>query len=304
MSTKENITKQKAPRRSRLPGYVYKTADGLQSGLTDYEAISPNAWIFKGDRTDEILCREALQPLRNISSLAFQKELDPTINEHLHNDPHLCRRILLDAMRLAYGIQDLIDAGEKVSKFERARCANLKEYYKEISGAVWESGKRQRGEAKKPKAETTSLKRYRAAFEWSLFGLHHGDSVTVNENGQAKPGQLILVRSTDGSYEDSYFTRCCLVTSDTVRVCAYDGESYDRPASAIIGAAVKISHDDCNHTKAEALRAQIKKLQSDSDAWSNVTRVYELETEIFELEHPIEEEEDSADEWPEVIDNE
>lgn len=160
---------------------------------------------------------------------------------------------------------------------------------------------KKKAEQRKAHVEVES---YEVVFAWPLYGLHSGDVVVVEENGQAKPGQLILVKPDDGSYEDSFFTRCCLVTSDTVRACGKDGEPYDKPRSTLIGAVVNINHDDCDHTKIEALRKQIAKLQSDSDAWSNVTRVHELEREIFNLEHPAEKEEESEDEWPEVLEDE
>jgi hypothetical protein len=157
--------------------------------------------------------------------------------------------------------------------------------------------------AKAEKAKSTeTLKRYRAVFEWSLFGIHYGDRVIVNENRQAKLGQLILVKPDSGSYKDSYFARCCLVTSDTVRICGQFSEPRDRPASAIVGAAVELDHADCNHTRIEALRDRLRNMGDDI---TDSTEAFKIKREIYELEHPIEEEEDSdSDEWPEVIGDE
>jgi hypothetical protein len=147
---------------------------------------------------------------------------------------------------------------------------------------------------------TKALKSYSCGFEWLLFGLHYDDTVMVNENGQAKPGQLILVTPDDGSYEDSFFTRCCLVTSDTVRVCNPDCEPYDKPASKIIGAVVSISHEDCNHTKAEALRERLRNLGDDI---TDSTEAFKIEREIYDLEHQPEVKADTnSDEWPDEID--
>jgi hypothetical protein len=161
-----------------------------------------------------------------------------------------------------------------------------------------------KGQREEKAKSTSALKSYQVLFSWSLYGIHHGDSVTVNENGQAKPGQLILVTPKDGNYEDSFFTRCCLVTSDTVRVEGGDDGPYDKPASSIIGAVVQISHDNCNHTKAEALRERLRNLGDDI---TDSTEAFKIEREIYDLEHPIEEEAEAdtgSDEWPEVIEDE
>jgi hypothetical protein len=97
-----------------------------------------------------------------------------------------------------------------------------------IIGPVLKVVRKEEGKKEEKKA-AGNLKSYEACFEDSLFGIHYGDEVTVKEDGQAKPGQLILVKPDDGIYEESFFTRCCLVKEDHVRVCSNTGELTTSP---------------------------------------------------------------------------
>jgi hypothetical protein len=115
------------------------------------------------------------------------------------------------------------------------------------------------------------------------------------------PGQLILIREEEGT-DDVVFARVCTITGDKVRTTGNERTHYDQPLSLVVGPVVEVNHDDCAPTKIEALRKKIAKLETDRDAWANSTKIYELETEIYNLEHPpADEEEEEEFEWPEVI---
>jgi hypothetical protein len=142
-----------------------------------------------------------------------------------------------------------------------------------------------------------------AGFDWDYFGVHRDDVLIVEENGQAPIGKLILLKFADK--DDDYFSRVCCVKGNTVRGGVGTGNPHDEPLSLVIGPVVEKNHDNCVHTKIEDLREEIARLLSDHDAWSNVTRVYELETEIFNLEHlAVEDDEEDDFEWPEVVGDE
>lgn len=136
MQKKNSTTKQERPRRARMPQKVYETASTLNRRLTNFEVKYPNDALFRGDVTDEVLCQEAAAPLRAISELAFGKELDPEINTHPHNNPWQVEQLVIEAMRLAYGIQDLVDAGRRTNKFERQRCVELFAAFEKLKKAT------------------------------------------------------------------------------------------------------------------------------------------------------------------------
>jgi hypothetical protein len=307
---KENNTKQAArPRRSRMPQIVYDIGGKVCRCLTHWKVTA----IRKEERLpDEQLCDEIAQPLRNLSSLIFHKELDAEMNIHPHNRPYECEHIIIESMRLAYGIQDLIDASKRVSKVDRALCANLFEYFKEIEKAAIEASERAYAAYQASKSASDQQSKHTpkgctdhgAGFDWSLFGVHHGDTLLVNKNGQAAPGQLILVRSDDGSQE--YFARCCFVKDSVVR-CANDedfleGDSYDKDISTVVGAVVEVRHESCAPAKIKELRGKLNEIQNREDSYVYSEQIAGLEKEIFGLENPLPMvEDDSRDEWPDVI---
>ena len=151
---------------------------------------------------------------------------------------------------------------------------------------------------KQPKGEIVAVK---SGFDWPLFGLHKYDVLGFERHRKLQPGSLIAIHDSEDS--NAYmFARVCLVEGDTVRICNAIDEHYDIPASRIVGPAVgEIDHSECVQSKVEALRAKIEKLESDRDPWANTTRIAELEKQIYDLEHPVEEEEEEEFEWPDLI---
>lgn len=146
-----------------------------------------------------------------------------------------------------------------------------------------------------------ALSTHLACFNWPYFGVHIGDVLTVEDDGKASIGKLALLCEEGG---EPVFARVCSIKGDTVRSAGDGGESEDSPLNLVVGTVVEIDHTNCNQTKADTLRKQILRLQNDDEAWANVTRIAELEAEIFNLEHPPEEEEGEEFEWPEVIGDE
>jgi hypothetical protein len=72
--------------------------------------------------------------------------------------------------------------------------------------------------------------------------------------------------------------------------------------SLVVGPVIEIDHEECTHSRIEALREKLAKLQDDDEHTLNLTKAFEVETEIYDLEHPIlPKEESDSDEWPEVI---
>jgi hypothetical protein len=108
----------------------------------------------------------------------------------------------------------------------------------------------------------------------------------------------------DEKEDDEVFARVCTVKDGIVRTTGdCDGDHTDSPLSFVVGSVVKLHHKDCAHAKIERLRQTHAQLQNADDAWSNVTRCYEIEREIYNLEHPVEDEDEDDDfEWPEEID--
>jgi len=149
---------------------------------------------------------------------------------------------------------------------------------------------------KEPQSET-----FTADFEWSFFGIHRGDDITVATTGQAKPGQLILLKTRDG--QDSVFTRVCTINEQTVRtICeCVPGKHEDSPLSDIIGPAVKIEcGENCVKRKVKALREGLAGI--DEDDSTNSTARLKVEAEIYALEHPRDDETPAVSEdWPDVI---
>lgn len=308
MQKENNTNQQKRPRRSRMPKVVYDTASTVRRRLTHWKVT---AITKEEELPDEQLCSAIVQPLRNISSLVFYKELDPEINEHPHNSPYECEHIITEAMRLAYGIQDLIDAGKRVSKVDRALCAELFDYFKKIKKAADESDEKWRERVRGNKSYQTQQNKptpqgcftIEAAFDWPYFGIHRQDTLTVKEDGQIKVGKPALVQRED---EDGYFlVRICSIKADAIRIASFCGDVDDIKPADVVGAVIEINHAECNQTKIEALRQRLSELQEDDEHTLNYTKCFEVEEQIYNLEHPPEEDEEDEDfEWPEVIGDE
>jgi hypothetical protein len=293
-------TEEKAgPRRSRMPKVVYDTADLARYCLTDH-SDSP---VFPAP-IDETLCQEIAPALRELSSMAFHEELSPEINEHPCADCWEVAHIIKEAMRLAYGLQDLIDAGKRTNEVERQQCAELFAAFEKIHAASRASENRRHGKStnEQPKPEAGKKGKrtsYTAGFDWPYFGVHHNDDVIVEATGLAPIGKLVLTVRKDDP-EALCFARVCAIKGNIVRLANKDGETDDQPLSSIIGPAVEIRHDDCVQAKVKPLRGRLNKLLSDDDHTLNLTKAYEIEKEIFDLEYPLEVEE-GGDEWPEEI---
>jgi hypothetical protein len=169
-------------------------------------------------------------------------------------------------------------------------------------------GAKEKPEAKgKPKTQT-----HYSGFEWSFYGIHDGDTITVAVTKDIKPGQLVLVRFKGAkSDDDSFFSRVCLVHQKTVRLVSetsnIEAEQFERPLSRVVGPVVKVEHGEgCAQKKIDALKDRIKEVRrNDWDSICDTTRLFELERELYALEHPKDEDVARSlapsDDWPEVI---
>jgi hypothetical protein len=153
--------------------------------------------------------------------------------------------------------------------------------------------------AKKKLVKSTHV----VGFDWPYYGVHQDDKLIVEEGATIKPGQLILIKEEEGT-DDVAFARVCTITNGRVRttgdLCTYS----DQPLSHVIGPVVEIQHDDCNQTKIKALRKRLAELQEDDEHTLNYTKCFEVEQQIYNLEHPPAEVKEEEIDWPEVIGDE
>jgi hypothetical protein len=137
-------------------------------------------------------------------------------------------------------------------------------------------------------------------YPYPAFGLYTGDIVTYNANRTASPGKLIGIHTQNGSW----FARVCLNDERGIYIVEGDDErdwlaNYSYKSFGLVVEIKRASQ--VNAEKVKALRAKLDKLD-DGESCLNMTRAYEIEREIYDLEHPKEEDEtDSPDDWPEVI---
>lgn len=160
-----------------------------------------------------------------------------------------------------------------------------------------------KGEAKRPQKGQARRSTHLAGFDWTYFGVHKGDDLIVEESGLAPVGRLVLMRGDDG---EKYFARVCSVKDDTVRTCGDNSsmsESSDESLNNVVGPVVEIKHENCAQPRLTELRERLARLQEDDDHTLNITKIFEVEKEIFDLEHPPEEV-DEEEEWPDVISEE
>jgi hypothetical protein len=141
--------------------------------------------------------------------------------------------------------------------------------------------------SKKKTGRTLSLRHRISSFDWPYYGVHRGDRLTVEENAQAPTGKLVLFKRT--TKKGYFFSRVCLVKSDTVRICStasdtQHSEPHDIPLANVIGPVTNIDHEDCVWTKITKLRRRIEELKDEYDAICNTSRIAELENEIYQLE--------------------
>jgi hypothetical protein len=144
-------------------------------------------------------------------------------------------------------------------------------------------------------------------FDWPLFDLHKSDVLTVETTQKVRPGQLALVKYANYAHVTEpvagqcWLARVCTVSDKSVRLAGGDNEPDDYPISYIVGVVIDTKHLACAPTKIEALREKIASLQTSDDPISHTSKCYQLEKEIFDLEHPVEDEEEEDFEWPDLI---
>jgi hypothetical protein len=272
MSSKENNITTNRPRRFTITG-EYDNADQITHG--DVCIVRPGASYATGDLV-------LFECSRNCATL--------------QTTPH-------------YHAQRFYLINGKKYKFRLTRWnENGGHLYREgeeknIVGPVLKIVRKGKREEAEKQAKQESRTNHSAGFDWPYFGVHKGDTLIVEGTQDVKPGQLILHRQEDG---EEVFTRVCRIKDG--RIYHSGDKSYetlDDPLDAVIGHVVLIQHDNCTHTKIEALRAKLAVLLNDDEHTLNLTKAFEVEKEIYNLEHPIEEEEDTnSDEWPEVIEDE
>jgi hypothetical protein len=76
-------------------------------------------------------------------------------------------------------------------------------------------------------------------------------------------------------------------------VCGDDDDPHGEPRSLIVGVAISTDHSNCVQSKIEHLRARLAKINAD-DITDSTAR-YAVEREIYDIEHPKADEEESAD---------
>jgi hypothetical protein len=150
-----------------------------------------------------------------------------------------------------------------------------------------------------------------AGFDWSYFGVHKGDELTVEESGEAPIGKLVYIHNP--IKDEHSFARVCDVYDDpevgsSLRIALVTNDErawIDVPLFCVVGPVVKVNHENCTPTRINDLREQIARLKDEYDAICNTSRIAEIEKEIYDLEHPPEESapKDEDDfEWPDEID--
>jgi SOS-response transcriptional repressor LexA len=150
--------------------------------------------------------------------------------------------------------------------------------------------------ADQPKAKPApkiEREEYNANFEWPAFGIHRNDTLIVEKGGTPEVNKIVLVRELDGRV---VFARVCMVKANgVIRAAGYRGDAENYPPERVIGVAVKTRHDGCRMGEINALRAKLEKLRNEDEQWANVTRCFEIEKEIYDLERPLDEEEETDD---------
>jgi hypothetical protein len=153
---------------------------------------------------------------------------------------------------------------------------------------------------KTPTGKTTDLT---AGFDWSYFGIHRGDTLMVKHTQDVKIGQLILEKDEQAASGIS-FSRVSNIQGDTLTTAGdVDLQTSARGSihrSRVIGYVVEIKHEDCRVAKIKALRERLERLGKEDDQIIRCSERFRIETEIYNLEHPLAEEE-TSEEWPEVI---
>lgn len=298
---KKNTTGER-PRRSRMPQVVYQVARDISHQLMDWEAKYPDDKFWKGRHKDEALCQEVAPILRELSSLALCKELDPETSAHPHKNPYECEVIVKAAMRFAWGLRDLIDEGKRVSKTDRLLCEELFGHFTKLRHAVEQSTKcpQSQGVSGEPKEEKQVVTGVSIMFALPAFGLFKGDTVYVVEDNTAPVGALIGIKGKETCAY--YIARVCSNDARGIFVVDENDERMmldDECEYSTFGPVTKI--EKANAEKIAELKQRLAKLQEDDEHTLNITKCFEVEQEIFDLEHPLETEEEIDDEWPEEI---
>lgn len=286
-------------RRPLISTIAYKTGRIIARLL--YTNSTSRYGNFKGNET---LCKAVAPRLKELYALAGIKCPEELV-AHPHRDSYRVRGLFIEAMRPAYDLSDLINAGQEVTAEKRELHQKMFAAFDEIVRACQKAEARAEKKREKRKMEgmrpSKANHNYGAGFNWPHFGVHYNDRLIVKETKKINPGQLIFILYDDHKDGgDGYFTRACVVKDETVRVCDNGSEAYDKPLSLVVGPVVEIRHDHCNHTKAEALRQRLRELGDDI---TDSTEAFKIEREIYALEHPPEEDEEEF-EWPEVIGDE
>jgi hypothetical protein len=139
-------------------------------------------------------------------------------------------------------------------------------------------------------------------YPYPAFGLYMGDIVTYNANGTASPGKFIGIHTKNGSW----FARVCLNDERGIYIVEGNGErdwlaNYNYKSFGLVVEIKRASQ--VNAEKVKALRAKLDEL-GDGDSCLNMTRAYEIEREIYDLEHPKDEETatpEVSDDWPDHV---
>jgi hypothetical protein len=105
-----------------MPASIYRTIREVDWHLRDYSDSKTPA-EYRHDYNEEV-CQGIVHPLLEMNDLAHLG-LEADVLKHPHIAPGTAKAAITDAMRLAYGIDDLITAGKKVKPTERQRRDEL-----------------------------------------------------------------------------------------------------------------------------------------------------------------------------------
>jgi hypothetical protein len=319
MSRKDS-TKQ-TPRRSRLPKAVYTVAEDVLSNLRGNDYLDRLA--------DERLCEDIADHIQTLATLAEIK-VESEILLHPHADPDKVEHLIKEAMRLAYGIDDLIKQGAKVPKIEERRSRRLIEAFLGIMEASDESRFRERerdrvkaaAKTEKPPPSTGMFAVAHLLTEnWPKKGLHKGDYVLVQEGEQAQVKQLAWFKLKDGTRE--FISTLCHKTkshyyiegSNRVRTeISRDEIKIEGPVIAVVKACAKDYMERLLRGEIPVARPQAKpdKPKADADTARKIAELrrkmdkldfepeneacyFKLEKQLWQLEHPTAEEDSILD---------
>jgi hypothetical protein len=269
-------------RRPRLPGHIYKTTNALAYLLY----ITPD-----GQGSDEILLRATRAPIRILATATHQKLPDPDSKFYGYN----ARPVIIEAMRSVY---TFTENGDPI-KIESEEAAQIFTLFNKIEKAV--RAAERRAAEQKQGAATTQREKDKT---WHVdiisglpgFGVNRGDVLKVAEGGAWEIGDFVCVEDPNGRVST---LRVCDRDDrkGTVHLVSHKDEYRTIKQGQVWGVVVK--HIRRHADEIEKLKKRLDRI--DRDDITDSTARYQVEREIYNLEHPQDEVLDTW-EWPDEVD--